>query len=231
MNSRPITASSPPLSARPGASTPPLAHLAAAGVHPVDVGLPRPALVHVPADWSADAPAACAVLLHGSGGDPHQGLSLLEPHAAAAGVIVAAPPSTDYTWDRVLGGYGPDVAVIDALLRWVFDRHAVDASRLALGGFSDGASYALSLGLDHGDLFTHLIALSPGFAAPVAPSGHPRIFISHGTSDRVLPVSHCSRRVVPMLRGAGYKVDYQEFEGGHEIPQDIARWAALELTR
>ena len=231
MDSRRATNSSPALRARPGASTPPLAHLAAPGLHTVDVGLARPALVHVPPAWRSDAPAACAVLLHGSGGDPRQGLSLLGPHAAAAGVIVAAPPSTDYTWDRVLGGYGPDVAVLDALLRWVFDRHAVDASRLALGGFSDGASYALSLGLDHGDLFTHLIALSPGFAAPVAPRGRPRILISHGTGDRVLPVSHCSRRVVPMLRGAGYEVDYQEFEGGHDIPPDIALWAAHELAR
>jgi predicted esterase len=30
-------------------------------------------------------------------------------------------------------------------------------------GFSDGASYALSLGLANGDLFTHVLGFSPGF--------------------------------------------------------------------
>ncbi len=30
-------------------------------------------------------------------------------------------------------------------------------------GFSDGASYALSLGVPNGDLFTHIVAFSPGF--------------------------------------------------------------------
>jgi phospholipase/carboxylesterase len=34
---------------------------------------------------------------------------------------------------------------------------------VALGGFSDGASYALSLDLTNGDLFASLIAFSPGF--------------------------------------------------------------------
>jgi len=33
-------------------------------------------------------------------------------------------------------------------------------------GFSDGASYALSVGITNGDLFTHVIAFSPGFVAP-----------------------------------------------------------------
>jgi predicted esterase len=41
----------------------------------------------------------------------------------------------------------PDVALIDQALSEIFNRYMVDASRLALGGFSDGASYALALGL------------------------------------------------------------------------------------
>ena len=217
------------LLARP-VCTPPLAHEARAGLHELDVGAGRPAFVNVPAAWAPDRPAACAVMLHGSGGDPRQGLALLEPHAAAAGLIVAAPPSSDYTWDRILGGFGPDVAVIDQLLHWVFKRYAVAPQRLALGGFSDGASYALSLGLDHGGLFPRLIALSPGFAAPVGPDGRPCIFIAHGTADRVLPVARCSRRVVPMLQGAGYEVRYLEFDGGHEVPSEIAREAVKEVT-
>jgi phospholipase/carboxylesterase len=49
------------------------------------------------------------------------------------------------------------VAVIDRCLRSVFERYAIDAA-LAIGGFSNGASYAVSLGVDNGELFTHVIA-------------------------------------------------------------------------
>ena len=118
-----------------------------------------------------------------------------------------------------------DFGTIDRALAWVFQRYAVDGRRLAVGGFSDGASYALTLGLDNGDLFSHVLALSPGFAAPTSPRGAPRFFVSHGTHDTVLPIAHCSRRIVPALRNAGRTVEYHEFDGGHEIPERIARMA------
>jgi predicted esterase len=51
----------------------------------------------------------------------------------------------------------------------------------------------------------------------------PRIWVSHGTDDRVLPVDRCGRQVVRTLREAGYDVRYEEFEGGHDItPQLVA---------
>jgi predicted esterase len=101
----------------------------------------------------------------------------------------------------------------------------VDRRRIAVGGFSDGASYALSLGLTNGDLFTHVIAFSPGFMAPTGYEGSPRLFISHGTRDRVLPIERCSRRIVPQVKGAGYDVLYREFDGAHAVPPEIAREA------
>jgi phospholipase/carboxylesterase len=101
----------------------------------------------------------------------------------------------------------------------------VDASRLAVGGFSDGASYALSLGVTNGDLFTHVIAFSPGFLAPAGKHGSPALFVSHGTRDRVLPIDVCSRRLVPQARREGYRVEYREFDGGHAVPPEIARGA------
>ena len=92
-------------------------------------------------------------------------------------------------------------------------------------GFSDGASYALSLGLTNGDLFTHVLAFSPGFMAPRKRRGKPRLFLSHGTRDRVLPIDPCSRRIVPQVRRAGYDVTYREFDGPHTVPDEIAREA------
>jgi predicted esterase len=80
----------------------------------------------------------------------------------------------------------------------------------------------LSLALMNGDLFTHALAFSPGFVAPMGFAGRPRLFLSHGTRDPVLPIDRCSRRLVPPLRKAGYPLVYREFDGVHEVPEDIA---------
>jgi phospholipase/carboxylesterase len=55
--------------------------------------------------------------------------------------------------------------------------------------------------------------------------GRPRVFISHGTRDPVLPIENCSRRIVPRLEQAGYEVSYHEFDGGHTVPPEIAEEA------
>jgi phospholipase/carboxylesterase len=81
------------------------------------------------------------------------------------------------------GRFGPDVEYLDRALIRVFELLTLDRRPLTLSGFSDGASYALSLGLANGDLFTHLAAFSPGFIAPAPSIGTPRIFISHGINE------------------------------------------------
>ena len=134
------------------------------------------------------------------------------------GIILAVPTSQEATWDVMLAGYGRDVAIIDGLLRDAFATGAVDPARIAIGGSSDGASYALSLGVANGTLFSTILAFSPGFLAPPARKGTPRIFICHGTGDTVLPIDRCSRRLVPPLEHAGYAVRYREFAGSHFVP-------------
>jgi predicted esterase len=137
--------------------------------------------------------------------------------ADLTGVILLSPSSRGRTWDAIRGGYGPDVSFIDGVLGQVFSQYAIDPARVAIGGFSDGASYALSLGLTNGDLFTHIIAFSPGFMVPAQLRCKPRNFITHGTHDSILPIERCSRRLVPRLKSAGYDVHYQEFNGPHII--------------
>ncbi len=169
------------------------------------------------------------VLGDGAGGDARGGLRPLEGLADEAGLLLLAPSSLGSTWDVIRGGFGPDVEALDALLAEVFSRFAVDPARLAVGGFSDGASYALSLGVTNGDLFSHVVAFSPGFIAQGTQHGAPAIFVSHGVSDAVLPIERCSRRLVPALRAAGYEVRYEEFAGGHVVPPAIAGQAVAWL--
>jgi phospholipase/carboxylesterase len=206
------------LAARPGAA----AGAASPGLQRLGLDSSRDALLYVPITYQADRPAPLAVMLHGAGGVAEHGLGLLRSFADDAGIILLAPPSRRETWDVIFGAFGPDIAFIDRALEATFARCAVDPGRLAVGGFSDGASYALSVGITNGDLFTHVIAFSPGFMAPADQQGAPRLFISHGTHDQVLPIDYCSRRLVPPLTAAGYAVHYHEFDGPHTVPQDIA---------
>lgn len=199
------------------------------GVHTLRAG--SGGLLYVPARDRADQSLPLAVVLHGAGSEPAAGLAPLGPLADEVGVILLAPRSRERTWDAIGGGHGADVTSIDALLAEVFDRYSIDPERLAIGGFSDGASYALSLGLANGDLFTHVLAFSPGFIPPAGRRGRPVVYIAHGVSDPVLPIGRTSRRIVPSLRRGGYPVDYREFEGGHSVPADVAREALERFLR
>jgi predicted esterase len=175
-----------------------------------------------------EGPKTLVLGLHGAGSDPAEPMALLRPYADEAGLILLAPKSKGPTWDIAQGGFGPDVAAIDELLKQVFSEYEVDD--VAIAGFSDGASYALSLGLTNGDLFRSVIAFSPGFIAFGQQTGTPRLFISHGTEDSILPIGRTSRRGVPRLRAAGYRVEYREFRGDHEVPPRIAREAIEWLS-
>lgn len=184
------------------------------------------ALRYVPAPADC-GPYRLVLLLHGAGGSARQAIDLLLPLADAHRLLLVAPESTHATWDLITEGFGPDVRRIDRILTQVFDAYPVE--RVAVGGFSDGASYALSLGLTNGDLFDAVLAFSPGFAAPLVTHGRPPVYVSHGTGDPVLPIDRCSRRLVPWLRTLGYGVTFREFDGGHEVPAEVAQHAVIWL--
>jgi predicted esterase len=200
------------------------------GLLPLGLGGERDGLLYVPESYQADRPASLVLMLHGAGGSAQNGLRPLMPLANEAGLLLLAVDSRQKSWDVIFGEYGSDVAFIDRALAYTFARYAVDPTRIAAEGFSDGASYALSIGITNGDLFTHVLAFSPGFNWPGDEQGKPRLFVSHGTADDVLPIDQCSRRIVPKVRRAGYDVRYREFEGGHTVPPEIAQEAVTWLT-
>lgn len=185
----------------------------------------RDGLLYVPTSYNAAAPAPLVLMLHGAGQSAEIGIRPFLSFADTAGAILVAPDSRGGTWDFLYGPYGADVAFIDRALAHVFERCAVDPNRIVIEGFSDGGSYALSLGLTNGDFFSRIIAFSPCILAPAARVGRPRIFISHGTADRVLPIDNCGRRLAAQLVSTGYEVEFHEFAGPHMVPPDIARAA------
>ena len=189
----------------------------------------RDGLIQMPST-TAEGKLPLLLFLHGATQNGAGMVRRLGPAADQAGVVLVAPDSADTTWDAIRDGFGADVAHLNRVLEYVFAHVAVDPARITIGGFSDGASYALSLGIANGDLFPRVAAFSPGFVISAAAHGRPRFFVSHGRSDQILPIDQCSRVIVPRLQAQGYIVTFREFDGRHEMPPDVAaeglRWMA-----
>lgn len=190
---------------------------------PGRIALERNAILHVPNN-ATQSPLPLLVMLHGATQNAEDMFWYLGTTPDETGVVVFAPNAHDTTWDAIGGGsFGEDVVHLNRALEHVFETVAIDPARMAIGGFSDGATYGLSLGLINGDLFPRVVAFSPGFLIDGMPHGKPRVFISHGTHDHILPIDRCGRRIAAGLISRGYEVTFREFDGDHEIPADVAR--------
>lgn len=209
------------LTARP---TQPITAQSPTGLQPLALASPRDGFLYVPSTYQPANPLPLIIMLHGAGGTARGSLSYFLPALEHAGVLLLLPDSRQTTWDIIAEGhYGPDVAFLDSALAQTFSRYAIDQAHIAISGFSDGASYALSLGLTNGNLFTHILAFSPGFMSPSHLCGHPHIYIAHGIHDTVLPINRCSRRIVPLLKQDHYDIHYHEFVGPHTVPTTVVK--------
>ena len=187
------------------------------------IKLERDAVLEIP-NHAGDKPLPLLIMLHGATQRADDMFWYLGSAPEEAGVAVLAPNSIETTWDAIGNrAFGEDVYALDQLLERVFETTAIDPARVSVGGFSDGATYALSLGLINGDFFKSIVAFSPGFVINGDAHGKPRIFISHGTKDHILPIDGCGRRIAGELKTKGYDVTFHEFDGDHEIPADVAR--------
>ncbi|HEY4303192.1 MAG TPA: alpha/beta fold hydrolase [Gemmatimonadaceae bacterium] len=224
---QPRTPDADELVARPGTPSQSLA----AGQHALGIGVSRfpgilPArdgILYLPSAHTSANAIPLLILLHGSGGEASDWFGSYLQRAELHQFAMLAIDSRDDTWDLLTDGhFGADVRFIDQALGWTFNRVRVDAQRVALVGFSDGASYALSLGISNGGLFSRIVACSGCAVLADNLRGKPAIFASHGVEDDVLPIAQCARTYVPALRAKGYSVEYQEFEGGHELPDAVS---------
>jgi len=219
----------PRLNARPAAPTGTIAP----GLQALGFDSGRDAQLLIPASYTPSKPAALVLALHGAGGSSRGPINALKEQAEKNGFLVLAVDSRDGTWDAIRGAYGPDIQFIDRALRWTFERCAVDPGRIVVEGFSDGATYALGIGLANGDLFRQVVAFSPGFIPETdSPArGKPRIFVSHGFQDPILPKRRTSDLIVPRLEKDGYTVHFVEFDGGHtltpQVLQSALTWSGL----
>ena len=224
-----LVAAGSPLAAQPRLSAHPAQGVADAlpeGVSPVG----KSAFAYRPTGLTGAAPGLL-LLFHGAGGDARRFVERFTGEADRRRLILLSIQSIDNTWDLVLRNSrdrwsigraspvhatGADGRRVNAALRQLFAQIAIDPKRVVAAGFSDGASYALSLGLDNDQLFSGIVALAPGFVAEGTATTRQRIAIAHGRSDRILSYAN-AERIASDLRNRGMPVIFIPFDGDHMV--------------
>jgi len=215
------------LSARPGAPSGSLE----LGAHRLGLGGDRDGTVYAPPTYLPGAGTGLLLLFHGAGGAAAPFVNAIRPLADEHGLLVLAPDSRAATWDVIgRGEFGADVDFVDDALDLVFERATVDPSRVWVAGFSDGGTYALSLGLINGDLFRKVAGMSPGYYVADERAGKPPVLLTHGVNDIVLPIQNASRAIRASLQSLGYDVTLIEYEAGHQLTQEMAEQTFDWLT-
>ncbi len=172
-----------------------------------------------------------------------------EAEADARGLVLLAPTSRGITWDSILSAKAPpspdsplaneeahrfgrtrDSDRVEAAITNLSKIIPVDRSRTAIAGFSDGATFALAMGLSRDHPFSAVIAWSPGIAiATDNPARARPVFISHGRKDAILSFDEDCGDIVPLVESEGARVTFLPFDGGHQIPQ-IAKDTFLDAV-
>ena len=186
------------------------------------------AFAYVPA--TITGPAPLIVVLHGAGGDARYFLGQFKHDADRRGAILLSVQSSERTWAQRKPSDGEaDVANIKAAIAELTAEAPIDRGRTTVMGFSDGASYALSIGMAYPGLFRTIVAFSPGYAfAPSNIDTEQRIFIAHSRRDPILPAANV-RDMIKGLESAGYSPEVHWFNGGHEIDPQLKN-AALDFA-
>jgi phospholipase/carboxylesterase len=199
-------------------------------------------LVYVPPQCVGTRRVPLVVFLHGSAMD---GASMMAYHddilpqlAKEYGFIIVTPSAHTGTWTLALNDPPPipDVRRIDDVLRYVLQHYAIDPTRIALAGESNGGSMTLAVGLMNGDLFSRLMALSPSLStvryySELPGNGRPPIFIGHNEDEaKTGELAYDASKVVPLLRHKGYGVTYIIDSSGHGASRERSkvgfRWLA-----
>ena len=195
-----------------------------------------------------DGPRPLLILLHGAGEPPEMLVDAFRAAADERGLILLAPKSAGDTWDAIGAVkqlrttptgrdaerlFDGDATRVESAMREIGQRTTIATKQIVIGGHSDGASYALSLGLWNPRLFRGIMALSPGgLLAPEDKDRGQRVFIAHGRSDRVVAIQHDEQLIAEPLTAAGLNVRFRSFDGGHRInPASISEGLAFVLPK
>lgn len=193
--------------------------------------------VHVDPDAQTDGPAPAVFVLHGRGADEEDLLPVARRLPGPLHVVSLRAPDPlmgGYTWyelempDGDLHRSQPNdedfrrsLDLVSGSVDAAVDAYDLDADRLGLLGFSQGAITSLSLLLESPGRFAWVAALhgylpdSHGGREPEGIEGKP-LFVGAGSADQVIPASR-SEAAADRFRELGADVTFEVYEAGHGI--------------
>jgi phospholipase/carboxylesterase len=180
--------------------------------------------MYVPERYDPARAWPLVIALHGGSGIGDDFLWTWVTEARSRGFMVMAPTSLGSTWSMM--GDDIDAPALQHLFNYVCEHWNVDRTRVLLTGLSDGATYALLVGLQPDMPFTAL--------APVSGVLHPfnfengnmerargkRIYLVHGALDWMFPIA-TARFAYQELERAGADIVFREIADlSHTYPRD-----------
>ncbi|MCP4006003.1 MAG: hypothetical protein GY725_17590 [bacterium] len=191
------------------------------------------AFLLTPEEIDADKTYPLITVLHGAGRQDEMLAKAYREEPEARQALFLIGRSHGQTWDLISGGGRPDVDFLEYAYDLIYRRYPVDFFRQALIGYSDGASYGLSLGLANPRIFRAIMAWAAGFIAvdPAtldADDPKPDILLEYGTHDELFPFQQVALPNRDALRSAGYDVTFRVDEGGRHWPSGDFQPEALD---
>ena len=173
------------------------------------------------------------LVLHGAGRQDEMIARGLRDEPDRRQAIFVVPRSRAMTWDLIAGGQGEDLAFIGVVLESVYRRFPIDPARHATIGFSDGASYALGIGLSNPRIFDAVMGWAAGFLAidtnNLKPDDRkPRVLLEYGTRDQLFSFEQVALPIRELLTQLGYPLEFWVDEGGIHWPRADLMTAALD---
>ncbi len=190
----------------------------------------------------ADPNAPILLLLHGTGGNEQDLLSLGEILAPDAGMLSPRGKVLERGAPRFFRRLAEGVFDIEDLkfrtgeladfLLAAAARYGFDAARLIAVGFSNGANIAASTMLLRPDALTGGIlirAMVPLVPDPLPTLPRTRVLLSNGRTDPLVSLDE-TERLAKLFRDAGADVTLKWQPGGHELTQGDVSAARQWLT-
>ena len=143
------------------------------------------------------------------------------------------PRSVAPTWDLIAGGPPVDVEFLEYAWDLIYRRYPIDPHARCLIGYSDGASYALSLALSNPGYFAAAMVWAAGFVVldrngPSQAGEKARLYLEYGTHDPLFSFEQIALPMRENLERAGYDVTFSVDEGGRHMPSGSFQREALD---
>ena len=180
--------------------------------------------------YQDNSAAKTLVLLHGTGGDEHDLLSLSKHLDLDVNILSLRGNVKENGMNRFFKRLSPGVFDEESIrheaeklrmfISTYLDVHSMDSSDLLYLGYSNGANMIVSLALLHPHMVTTAALMHPMLPLETEKSDlhHATLAVTYGTNDQmILPTE--TQALTALLRDSGAEVSVFSHTGGHEITQ------------